>query len=125
MLFGGMSIIEIRPSKNYPTLVFTSGTMSSNVSASLVLEKTSREVCLRSNCTEVQTTRQFIRSRPTGTQSSRRRTLVYIANFTSLHRMSCNSKLFTSDEGFVCNQEPIFHTKSSLSYYFINSFYLI
>lgn len=36
--------------------------------------------------------------------------------------IECNSELFTSDEGFVCNHEPIFHTKSSLSHYFINSF---
>lgn len=101
--------------------------MSSNVSASLVLEETSEEVCLRSNRTEVQTTRQFIRSQPTGSQSSQRRTLVYIANFAGLRRMSRDSGFFTSAEGFVCSslKTHFVYMKSLLSHHFINLFYLV
>lgn len=81
--------------------------MGSNCFASLIFEETSEEVCLRCNRAEVQTTRQFIRSRPTGSQSSQRRTLVYITNFAGFRRILCNSLLQPKDL-HVTVKNPLF-----------------
>jgi len=57
-----ISMMDRDHEKNHPISIIVNGIMNSKVFVPLIFEETSKEVCTRSNRTEVQTTRQFIRS---------------------------------------------------------------